>query len=400
MEPFLADAENQNYVTVHALSAGFLDWPDQYFVQPCLEGARTKAPSLAFLIQHHSPKTGKQTRIVFDLGIRKNIDTYPEALKKHIANHLSVITEPDVSDSLRLGDLSPKDIDFVVLSHVHWDHVGTPSDFGVSRFVVGNGSLGLSVSAGNPPPAGSTSFFEADLLPPERTTELPGVDEKVEGRSGGGRDTVVCSGFPGDIIESTIVEYFSQSVGPVKSVELVVEDGGGVATFSFVNPDDAGKAVDAVNGITVDGKPLRVERVNGFDTNKGEPFSNLKWQKFGPLRNVIDVFSDGSVCLVNSPGHLDGHLNLLARLGPGKFLYLAGDACHDRRILRKELGIATWKNLHGEVCCIHSDKEATEKTIELIIGLEKMDGVEVVLAHDVEWLNRESNKERFWPGKM
>ncbi|KAN0120227.1 hypothetical protein V8E51_002435 [Hyaloscypha variabilis] len=313
MEPFPADAENQNYVTVHALSAGFLDWPDQYFVQPCLEGARTKAPSLAFLIQHHSPETGKPTRIVFDLGIRKNIDTYPEALKKHIANHLSVITEPDVSDSLRLGDLAPKDIDFVVLSHVHWDHVGTPSDFGMSRFVVGNGSLGLLAEAGNLPPAGSTSLFEADLLPPERTTELPGVDDEAQGSSGGGGGT---------------------------------------------------------------------------------------WQKFGPLRNVIDIFSDGSVYLVNSPGHLDGHLNLLVRLGPGNFLYLAGDACHDRRILRKELGIATWKNLHGEARCIHSDKEATEKTIDLIVGLEKMDGVEVVLAHDVEWLNREGNKKRFWPGKM
>jgi hypothetical protein len=276
MEPFPADAENQNYVTVHALSAGFLDWPDQYFVQPCLEGARTKAPSLAFLIQHHSPKTGRPTRIVFDLGIRKNIDTYPEVLKTHIVNHLSVITEPDVSDSLRLGDLSPEDIGFVVLSHVHWDHVGTPSDFGMSRFVVGNGSLGLLAEAGNPPLAGSTSLFEADLLPPERTTELPGVDEEAQGSSGGGGGTVVCSGFPGDIIEPMVVEYFSQNVGPVKSVELVFRDGEGVATISFKNPDDADKAVDVVNGVIVDGKPLKVERVDDVGGKMGEPFSNLK----------------------------------------------------------------------------------------------------------------------------
>jgi len=26
--------------------------------------------------------------------------------------------------------------------------------------------------------------------------------------------------------------------------------------------------------------------------------------------------------------------------------------------------------------------------------------VEVVLAHDSEWLNEEGNKKRFWPGKM
>jgi hypothetical protein len=53
--------------------------------------------------------------------------------------------------------------------------------------------------------------------------------------------------------------------------------------------------------------------------------------------------------------------------------------------------------VHGEECCIHVDREATEKTIELIVGLEKMDEVEVVLAHDIEWLNEEGNKRRFWP---
>jgi len=115
---------------------------------------------------------------------------------------------------------------------------------------------------------------------------------------------------------------------------------------------------------------------------------------------VIDIFSDGSVYIVDSPGHLDGHLNLLARLAPGKLLYLAGDACHDRRIMRKELDIATWKNMHGDICCIHANKETTEKTIELIVELEKLDGIEVVLAHDREWLDKEENKKRFWPSKL
>jgi hypothetical protein len=93
-------------------------------------------------------------------------------------------------------------------------------------------------------------------------------------------------------------------------------------------------------------------------------------------------------------------LNFLARLAPGKLLYLAGDACHDRRIMRKELEIVTWKNLLGEVYCIHANKEAMEKTVELIVELEKMDGVEVVLEHDREWLDKEENKKRFWHGKM
>ena len=319
MEPFPAASENQNYVTAHALSAGFLTYPEHYLVQPGAKGARNTVPSLAFLIEHRSPKTGKLTRIVFDLGIRKNIKTYPEALKMAIATQLSVTTEPDVSDSLAQGRLTPDDIDYVILSHVHWDHVGTPSDFRTSRFVVGKGSLEVLASAGNPPPADSTSFFEADLLPLERTIELPSVSEGV--------------------VEST---------------------------------------------------------KNG----KGGLFSRVMWHKSGPLANVIDIFSDGSVYIVDSPGHLDGHLNLLARLAPGKLLYLAGDACHDRRIMRKELDIATWKNMHGDICCIHANKETTEKTIELIVELEKLDGMEVVLAHDREWLDKEKNKKRFWPSKL
>ena len=125
----------------------------------------------------------------------------------------------------------------------------------------------------------------------------------------------------------------------------------------------------------------------------------MKWEKLGPLPNVIDIFSDEHVYLVDSPGHLEGHWNLLARLDPEKWLYLVGDACPDRRIIKRGLKNGAWKNIHEE-CCIRVDREATEKKIELIVGLEEMDGVKLVLAHDIKWLNEEENKERFWPGKM
>jgi len=125
----------------------------------------------------------------------------------------------------------------------------------------------------------------------------------------------------------------------------------------------------------------------------------VKWEKLGPLPNVIDIFSDEHVYLVDSPGHLEGHWNLLARLDPEKWLYLVGDACPDRRIIKRGLKNGAWKNIHEE-CCIRVDREATEKKIELIVGLEEMDGVKLVLAHDIKWLNEEGNKERFWPGKM
>lgn len=69
-------------------------------------------------------------------------------------------------------------------------------------------------------------------------------------------------------------------------------------------------------------------------------------------------------------------------------MYLAGDACHDRRILRGERAIGEWRDERGAVCCIHADRREAEATIERIRGLEAR-GVEVVFAHDVEWERRE-----------
>lgn len=76
-------------------------------------------------------------------------------------------------------------------------------------------------------------------------------------------------------------------------------------------------------------------------------------------------------------------------------MYLAGDACHDRRILRKERDIGTWPDAEGYTCCIHANKMEAEETIERIRELER-GGVEVIFAHDVEWERDEGNRGRFW----
>jgi hypothetical protein len=107
-------------------------------------------------------------------------------------------------------------------------------------------------------------------------------------------------------------EYFSSTGSTAKSAELLFGHGGisrGVAMVSFEHHNHARRAVDLVNGVRVDGKPLKIELVDDQGTKKRGLFSNVKWEKLGPLPNVIDVFSDESVYLVDSPGHLDGHLN-------------------------------------------------------------------------------------------
>ena len=119
------------------------------------------------------------------------------------------------------------------------------------------------------------------------------------------------------------------------------------------------------------------------------------WRTHGNLPHVLDPFNDGSLLIVNAPGHLPGHINLLARISESHQVYLGGDACHDRRLLTGEKTIGEWSDSSGRICCIHADRKQAEETIERIKTLEK-NGVEVVFAHDIEWANNPANKVRFF----
>jgi len=162
--------------TVHALSTGSLTLPERFFITPADAVAKRSVPSLSFLVQHHAAD-GKTIRIVFDLGIRNPTTAYPEVLQKHIASRGPVTSEPDAVSSLAKGGLRVDDIDFVMFSHVHYDHVGLPSAFSnpKTKFIVGPGALNL-LSGETKLNIGSHSFFEPDLLPLDRTIELPTTD--------------------------------------------------------------------------------------------------------------------------------------------------------------------------------------------------------------------------------
>ncbi|EMD86436.1 hypothetical protein COCC4DRAFT_135762 [Bipolaris maydis ATCC 48331] len=292
--------ESTAVVSVHALSCGHFSLPEYQFVDNVTPDARRAVPSLAFLIQHVNRYTGKRTQLIFDLGLRKDVKRYPLPIQKHIETRQPMSTDPDVTKSLAKGGLTPKDIDFVIYSHVHWDHVGEPRDFPDSTFVVGHGAVTL-LNGTSSSLRGGHSFFENDLLPKGRTVELP------------------------------------------------------------------------------------------------EPAINLHgpWQSQGCLPEVLDLFNDGSLLIVNAPGHLPGHINLLARTSPSHQIYMGGDACHDRRILTGEKKIGEWNDAHGQVCCIHANRKQAEETIERIRILEK-EGVEIIFAHDTEWENDPANRTRFF----
>ncbi|KAL1610114.1 hypothetical protein SLS60_001779 [Paraconiothyrium brasiliense] len=323
-----APSRNQVYVTISALEGGHLTLPESLFVTPADPEKRSTVPSLSFLIQHppsiqtlsQDPKS-QPTKLIFDLGLKRDLSGYREAQQHHIAQRQPTTVSPDVAESLQKGGVSPQDIDVVVLSHVHWDHVGTPSDFSNAEFVVGNGTLHLLAHGGGP--LYPAVLFNADELPRERTRELPPVQESADFKP-----------------HNRVTEH--------------------------------------------------------------------KWEPLAGFPSAIDFFADGSLYIIDAPGHLHGHVNLLARTAPGKWVYLGGDCCHDKRILSGERDIALYDDGRGGLRSVHMDTDGATRTVERVRtllgeGKVREEGgkhaeVEIVVAHDGGW--KERNGGRFWPGTL
>ncbi|CAA7269984.1 unnamed protein product [Cyclocybe aegerita] len=125
-----------------------------------------------------------------------------------------------------------------------------------------------------------------------------------------------------------------------------------------------------------------------------------EWTPIGPFPRAFDFYGDGSLYLVDSPGHLQGHLNVLARTSAdGAWVYLAGDSAHSWKIITGESEIkvgAPW----DPHFCIHVDKEKAEGHIANIRVLWKMPRVRVILAHDTPWYQENRGGPAFWPGHI
>ena len=297
---------DQKYVEVSPIPGGFITLADHFFVHPADPDAKRTVPSLTFLVKHpgtssYGGDASKPFYLMFDLGLRKAREGYPEVLQKHLEGRAPYRLAPGVAAQLKDGGLDPKDVNLVILSHVHYDHHGDPEDFENAQFYIGHGAMdvlkhGLGGNA-------SHQHFVPDTLPVDRSGELP------------------------------------------------------------------------------------------------DPSHSDKWKPLGPFPAVLDLFDDGSVYVIDTPGHLPGHVNLLCRKKDG-WLCLCGDAFHDRRLLTGEKEIGSFANPMGEMICIHVDKEAAAESIRRIRELDRLAGdkVEIVAAHEDAWW--EKNKHKQFPGTM
>ncbi|KAK8113177.1 Metallo-hydrolase/oxidoreductase [Apiospora sp. TS-2023a] len=350
-------------VTLSALRAGHLTLPEHLFVTNADPGRCTTVPSLAFLIRH----APSRTNLVFDLGVKRDLAGYAPAMSSHIAARqpagAGVDGEDDAAASLCKGGFdAAADIDFVVLSHVHWDHVGTPADFANAIFLVGSGTLEVLRDGAGPRYPGE--LFNSDELPWDRTREFPPVDTS--------------SGYGGS------------------------DDGkgGGMRTEGYYERH-APKHTLVPEGSKAKSLPCMISSSATVEENEEKGL----WKPLACFPHTLDLYGDGSVYVVDAPGHIYGHVNLLVRIRQDKYVYLGGDCCHDPRILAGEKEFAEYPDSQGGgLRSVHTDTAIARNTLDRIkrfaeTGVE-IEGrrveVEVVVAHDGVWAER--NRGRFWPG--
>ncbi|KAG2070254.1 Metallo-hydrolase/oxidoreductase [Suillus decipiens] len=284
---------DQPFMHVSALEGGNISLPCDLVVDGNPKGESISCPSLAFSLRHSKTNSW----VVFDLGIRRDLEGYTPLSQERIkALGFAPVVDQTVAESLVKGGVSPDQVETVIISHLHWDHIGDHEPFTRATFVVGEGCRELLTSGY---PMNPDSPFSSTSLPHERTRFLPPSD-------------------------------FSLPIGPF------------------------------------------------------------------PL--ALDFFGDGSMYVIDAPGHIKGHINILARTtSDGAWILLGGDSAHDYRLITGEKEVAHSIDPSGLVRCIHEDKEKAIENIARIRLLLGVPRVQVLIAHDSKWYE-ENKGSAFLPG--
>ncbi|KAK2752898.1 hypothetical protein FQN54_008051 [Arachnomyces sp. PD_36] len=97
-----------------------------------------------------------------------------------------------------------------------------------------------------------------------KNTKATGKSVPTGPSGASGESKIIVSGLPPDVNEANIKEYFTKSAGPVKRVMVTYNQNGtsrGIAALTFTKRDTAAKAAKDLNGLLVDGRPMKIEVV-------------------------------------------------------------------------------------------------------------------------------------------
>ncbi|KAI0093152.1 beta-lactamase-like protein [Irpex rosettiformis] len=274
-----------------ALLTTFIHLPFHTVFQDCLDSgypdsSGSYVPVFSFLIEH--PSEGK---VLFDLGVRKNAEGYPPHFNvpRVSQSRAGVSAKKDVAELLVEGGIDPKEIKHVIYSHLHWDHTGNPGPFVNADIVVGGEAR---------------SILDVQTRKPSMV-----VDEESNSKEEEETKTWV---YPTNPL-GTVLE-FPRSM-PVRFVDFVRK------------PDVEDEDED--------------EKTSDLDLVKQRVIS-----PFMTFTHAVDFFDDGSLFLVDTPGHYPGHISALVRVSPsdsgseltstrntlsGVYVFLGGDCCHNRQ---------------------------------------------------------------------
>jgi N-acyl homoserine lactone hydrolase len=164
-----------------------------------------------------------------------------------------------------------------------------------------------------------------------------------------------------------------------------------VVVMTHLHYDHAGGIADFPQAtFVVDADEWRAARSGGFRKGYARKlidhpfawrevdFDDPRVTSFASFGRTIDLFGDGSVRLLSTPGHTAGHMSVLLRLESGRELLLTADAAYARRTIDEELVPVLVDDVHRYRRSLREIRRYVEQT----------PGAEVICGHDPE----------HWPG--
>jgi glyoxylase-like metal-dependent hydrolase (beta-lactamase superfamily II) len=187
--------------------------------------------------------------------------------------------------------------------------------------------------------------------------------------------------------------------GPVKAKDV------DIVVLSHMHFDHSGDVAEFPQAQVLVG-PGTIDCISpGYPTDEASPFDGTilshagltelkesQYQKIGagtvptdfPFEKGVNLFGDGSLWILDAPGHMPGHQMALARTGQNEWVSMGGDCCHHRALLddpRRDISIDIGPN--GQPG-FHKDPEKARETIRKLQSLHSNVSVFVALAHDAQ----------------